>query len=117
MGLKKWAMGAEIARGGVETNPECLELYLSGSYCIRRCEGLEEAFEFLVSGHLSGYLGQPARGMYWFRLACLHCQLGRQKEALDCVGQAVDGHEDFREAAFEEGDLEPLWDSMAVKWP
>jgi hypothetical protein len=117
MGQEKWDMGAKIARGGIEKNPECLELYLSGSYCIRRCGGLEEAFEFLVKGHLSGYLGQPARGMYWFNLGCYHCQLGRNKEALDCVGQAVEVDKVFQRLAVEDKDLEPLWDSMAVRWP
>jgi hypothetical protein len=54
--------------------------------------------------------------MWWFNQGCYHCQLGRNEEALDCVGQAVDVDKVFQDLAFTDTDLEPLWDSMAVKW-
>lgn len=117
MGLEKWAMGAEIARGGIKKDRECLALYIHGAYCIRRSESLEAAFDFLVSGHLYADKEQPARGFWWFNMACYHSQLGRIEQARDCLKHAVEADERLRDLVFEDEDLEPLWDSLAMEWP
>jgi hypothetical protein len=101
VGLEKWEMGAEIARGGIKKNPDCLELYISGAYCIRRLDGEGKAFDFLSSGHPASYEGQPARGLWWFHMACYHCQLGRQEETSIASEFAID----FRSVALADNIL------------
>lgn len=108
--MEKWYMGAEIARGAVKAFPEQGDLYLLGSYHIRRSENIEAAFEFLKNGqsHLEG------EACFWFNLGCYHCQLGRLKEAGECVRKAIDLDRSYQAMALDDEDLEPLWDSLAV---
>jgi len=96
--MEKWEMGAEIGRGAVKAFSERGELYLLGAYHIRRAEDIETAFTFLKSGQ--SCLEDEA--CFWFNLGCYHCQLGRLKDAKECVRKAVDLDRSYQELVLEE---------------
>lgn len=54
--------------------------------------------------------------MFWFNLACYHCQLGDLEKARECLGQAVGHDGSYRKMALTDPDLEPLWDSLKAMW-
>lgn len=102
--MGNWILGSEIARCGVVKYPEAGDLYIVGAYCIRRSEDIETAFEFL-EGAGDCLAKEPC---YWFNLGCYHCQLGRKKEAKDCVARAIAMDRNYRKLAVEDDDLIPL---------
>lgn len=52
----------------------------------------------------------PQYPMLFFNLACCESQLGRTRDALDHLRRAVDMSEEFREAAKDDSDLDPIRD-------
>jgi len=74
---------------------------------------IETAFTFLNSGksHLEN------ESCFWVNLGCYHCQLGRLKEAGECVRKSIDLDKSYKAMALDDEDLEPLWERFTVERP
>ena len=57
----------------------------------------------------------PQYPMLFFNLACCECQCGRTSEALDHLRHAIEMSEEFREAARNDSDLDPIRDRQEFK--
>ncbi|NNE91727.1 MAG: hypothetical protein HKN23_08780 [Verrucomicrobiales bacterium] len=108
--MEAWEEGAKVARAAVVELPNYSTPYLLGAYAIRRAEGVEAAFEFLVSGEHCLYMTPD----FWYKKGCYYCLLGQFKEAKECVYKAMgSGDEKYDTLVEEDDDLAPLrgtWD-------
>jgi len=59
--------------------------------------------------------GTPQYPMLFFNLACCESQCGKTNEALDHLRVAVELSEEFRQAAREDSDLDPIRDEAAFQ--
>ncbi|MEM7469435.1 MAG: hypothetical protein AAF387_21495 [Pseudomonadota bacterium] len=107
--LKRWQLGATVARGALRLYPECAAFYVDGAECVRHSESLEAARELLALA-LVNCDQLPA--IWHFRMACYSSRLGD----LDVVSKhfrkakAIDA--DLVSHAADCEDLRPWFDSF-----
>jgi predicted Zn-dependent protease len=108
---KKWEMAAEIARAISTMLPDNSWGWIQWAYSLHALKRTKEAWGVLipvVDRFSDEYLMR-------YNLACYCCQLGNLKEALQCLGKAIDlaGKKDIRVMALDDPDLEPLWNDIS----
>jgi tetratricopeptide (TPR) repeat protein len=107
-GLQKWELLRVVALQLTRLEPENIQWVISLAYATRRAVSIEFAKDILVAAKSLF----PKEAIILFNLACYACQLGELDTAKDYLGQAFGIDLEWREAALEDKDLEPLWDSL-----
>jgi predicted Zn-dependent protease len=108
MADSRWSDAAQFARTLSERQPNepvfCIQL----AYSVRRGESVEAARNILLDAKKRF----PKVAVIPFNLACYECQLGHPDEAMAFLEKTfkLDAH--FREQAFEDDDLKPIWDKL-----
>jgi tetratricopeptide (TPR) repeat protein len=107
-GLKKWELMAEISKRLNEFEPNKVQWIISYAFATRRAVSIEVAKQILLKS-ASKF---PKEAAILFNLACYDCQLGRIDSARDYLNQVFEIDAQWRLAALEDPDLEPLWQSL-----
>jgi tetratricopeptide (TPR) repeat protein len=107
-GLKKWELMREIAKRLNECDPENVQWIISYAFASRRALSIEVAKEILLKA-VSKF---PKEAIIYFNLACYDCQLGRIESAKDYLKRAFEIDSNWRNAALDDEDLEPIWNSL-----
>ena len=81
-----------------ERNAEGLTLYSAGEY-----EKAAETYERLLAE-------TPGEARFLYNLACSEAQLGRKKQALDHLRQAIEANPHMKESAPRDPDFDPIRD-------
>ena len=81
-----------------ERNAEGLTLYSAGEY-----EKAAETYERLLAE-------TPGEARFLYNLACSEAQLGRKKQALEHLRQAIEANPDMKESAPRDPDFDPIRD-------
>jgi tetratricopeptide (TPR) repeat protein len=107
MAAKKWDYVISIAETLMEQLPKLSQPWIFRSYALHALNRTQEAFELL----LPAAEGFPKLWIVRYNLACYCSRLGRIKEAMGWLEQAIDftDEEDIRQMALDDPDLEPLW--------
>lgn len=104
-GSKKWDALQVVAARLVEFEPVEVQWIVSLAYATRRAVSIESAREILLAAQ-SRFSGEA---IIPFNLACYYCQLGDLETAKDHLHRAFEIDSNWRVAALEDEDLEPLW--------
>jgi tetratricopeptide (TPR) repeat protein len=104
-GLKKWDALQVVAARLVEHDPTNVQWTVSLAYATRRAVSIESARDILLTAHPRF----PKEAVIPFNLACYYCQLGELETAKDHLRRAFQIDPNWREAALDDKDLEPLW--------
>lgn len=103
-----WSAAAQFARTLSDRQPNepayCIQL----AYAIRRAESIEAARNILLGARKRF----PKVAVIPYNLACYECQLGHLDEAMVLLARAFKLDPHFREQAFEDDDLKPVWDRL-----
>jgi predicted Zn-dependent protease len=104
---KRWVMCVEIATAITKLVPERAFGWLHRSFALHELKRTAEARE----GLLAVVERFPAEATMHYNLACYECQLGNLVEARKWLAQALalDDSDDFKRAALDDPDLDPLW--------
>jgi tetratricopeptide (TPR) repeat protein len=107
-GLEKWDGLQVVAARLCEFEPANVQWTVSLAYATRRAVSIERAKDILLAA-LPRF---PDEGIIQFNLACYYCQLGDLQTAKEYLGRVFTIDSNWRAAAMEDKDLEPLWDSL-----
>ena len=107
-GLKKWDLMQEIAQRLREASPQNVQWVISYAYATRRSESIDAARNILINA-LPKF---PREAIIYYNLACYECQLQDFYSAKKYLKKAFEIDADWRIAALEDEDLEPLWSSL-----
>lgn len=107
-GLKKWDALRVVTAKLAEFEPTNVQWTVSLAYGTRRAVSIEAAKEILLAA-LPRF---PDEAIIPFNLACYLCQLGKLDKAKGYLIRAFTIDDDWRRAALDDKDLEPLWDSL-----
>ena len=102
-----WELASKVARGLTLVEPEDSFGWIQLAYALHELKRTEEAYEVATSA-VSKFAEE---GTLPYNLACYACRLGKLREAMQWLEQAieVDGKNEIRHLALDEPDLEPLW--------
>jgi Tfp pilus assembly protein PilF len=103
---EKWTLMEVVARELWKRHQDQPLFWNHHAYAVRRSTGLEEAHKIL-SEALEKF---PDDGMTNFNLGCYSCQLGDLESAKVKVGKAIKLDPQWKIHAFNDPDLEPLWE-------
>src|SRR5215469_5824618 len=107
-GLKKWELMREIAKRLADFQPDDIQWTISLAYATRRADSIEAAREILSTAEPRF----PREGIIKYNLACYFCQTGDIKMAKNYLKKAFEIDLNWRVAALEDADLQPIWDSI-----
>jgi tetratricopeptide (TPR) repeat protein len=107
-GLEKWELMQEIAKRLAEFQPDDVQWTISLAYVTRRANSIQAAKEVLLNAE-SKFPKEPA---IRYNLACYFCQTGDIKTAKTYLKKAFEIDLNWRVAALEDADLQPIWDSI-----
>jgi Flp pilus assembly protein TadD len=105
MADSRWSDAAQLARTLIERRPKEPAFHIQLAYSIRRAESIEAARDILRDARKHF----PKVAVIPFNLACYECQLGHPDEAMALLEKAFKLDASFREQAFEDDDLKPIW--------
>jgi tetratricopeptide (TPR) repeat protein len=107
-GLEKWELLAVVTKKLAEWNPNEPGFWVELAYATRRAESIHAAHAILTRA-----VGlHPNDGTIQFNLSCYEAQLGNLDRAKAHLKRAIDIDPEWRLAALEDPDLEPLWASL-----
>jgi predicted Zn-dependent protease len=108
MAENRWNDAAQFARTLSERQPDNPVFRVQLAYAVRRGESIEAARDILLDAKKRF----PKAAVIPFNLACYECQLGHTDAAMTFLEKAfkLDAH--FREQAFDDDDLKPVWDRL-----
>ena len=106
---KKWATCVEIAAAVIQLAPERVDGWIHRSFALHELQKTQEAFQQLLTA-----VDQfPKVWTIPYNLACYAAQLHQFNEAQKWLEQALAlDKETVLQAARDDDDLKPLWDSM-----
>lgn len=104
-GLKKWELLRVVALQLTRLEPANVQWVVSLAYATRRAASIESARDILLAAKPTF----PKETIIPFNLACYYCQLGELDAAKGYLRQAFAIDPQWRVAALEDKDLEPLW--------
>jgi tetratricopeptide (TPR) repeat protein len=104
-GLKKWELLQVVALQLTRLEPANIQWTVSLAYATRRAVAIESAQDILLAAK-SNF---PQEAIIPFNLACYCCQLGDHDAAKNYLKQAFAIDPNWRQAALDDKDLEPLW--------
>ena len=107
-GLEKWELMQEIAKRLAEFQPDDIQWTISLAYATRRADSIQAAKEFLLNAEPK-FPKEPA---IKYNLACYFCQTGDIKTAKNYLKKAFEIDLNWRVAALQDADLQPIWDSI-----
>jgi predicted Zn-dependent protease len=106
--LNKWELMQTVAQKLVSEEPENVHWIVSLAYATRRTESIAAAKTML----LDAVERHPAAAILHYNLSCDECQLGQIELAKERLYGALKLDTNFRRLAFDDEDLEPLWNSL-----
>ena len=106
MAAKKWDMAAAVASHLVKVEPKNSSWWINLAYAKRRCEGIKSAEAILRQARELHH----DNAMIEFNLACYANVAGRFEEAKVRLRRAIELDKQFQKLAFDDEDLQPLWD-------
>lgn len=103
----KWEFVVSLAETLVQQIPRLDQPWVQRSFALHELKRTQVAFDAL----LPAVEKFPKNWTIKYNLACYCSQLGRLKEAMRWLEEAIDlaGNEDIRQMALDDSDLEPLW--------
>ncbi len=107
-GLEQWELMAELAKRLTDFEPGNPQWPVSMAYATRRGISIQAAKEILRNAEPTF----PNEAIIKYNLACYECQLGNLGVARNYLKQAFAIDSNWRVAALDDEDLEPLWDSI-----
>jgi tetratricopeptide (TPR) repeat protein len=107
-GLQKWELMAELAKRLAEFQPNDVQWTVLFAYATRRAESIEAAKEILLSAKTKF----PKEAVILYNLACYECQLGNLQSAQNYLQKVFNIDSNWRIAALDDKDLEPLWNGL-----
>src|SRR6185437_6344014 len=106
---KKWGICVDMAAAIIKLEPRQADGWIHRSFALHKLKRTQEAFDALLTA------AEQFKSNWTipYNLACYCAQLGRLDECQDWFREAmtIDEHA-VRQAAIEDPDLKPLWDSM-----
>ncbi len=108
---KKWSACVDIANGIMSQDPDRDTGWIHHSVALHELKRTEEAYM-----HLAAVADDfPNNWRLPYNLACYCAQLGRNDEAQDWLKKAIVlDDKQAPNAAIDDPDLKPLWDSMST---
>ena len=104
----RWNDAVQLARTLIERRTREPAFYVQLAYSVRRAESIDAARDILLDAKKRF----PKVAVIPFNLACYECQLGHPDEAMVFLEKAFKLDASFREQAFEDDDLKPIWDRL-----
>ena len=108
-GLEKWELMGTVAGRLAAHDPADAQWAISLAYATRRAQSIEAAKCIL----LEAVERLPEEPILHYNLACYECQLGELEVAKARLAHAFELEPKCRLMALDDGDLAPLWDSLA----
>jgi predicted Zn-dependent protease len=108
MADNRWSDAMQFARTLSDRQPNNPAFCIHLAYSVRRAESIEAARDILLAARKRF----PKVAVIPFNLACYECQLGHPDEAMVFLEKAFRLDAAFREQAFEDDDLKPIWDRL-----
>jgi len=112
LGLKKWELMQQVAKRLKEFQPDNVEWTISLAYASRRAFSIDVAMAILLDAKAKF----PREAAIPYNLACYYCQLGEMEKARRYLKETFEIDLNWRKAALEDEDLQPLWDSVSSNW-
>lgn len=110
-GLKKWDALQTVAARLVEHEPTNVQWLVSLAYATRRAVSIGAACNILLAAETQF----PNEAIIAFNLGCYYCQLGELETAKDYLRRAFAIDANWRAAALDDKDLEPLWSTLRLQ--
>jgi tetratricopeptide (TPR) repeat protein len=107
-GLEKWELIQEIAKRLANFQPDDIQWTISLAYATRRANSIQAAKEVLLTAERR-FSKEPT---IKYNLACYFCQTGDVETAKDYLKKAFEIDLNWRVAALDDADLQPIWDSI-----
>jgi len=107
-GLENWELMQEIARRLTDFQPDDIQWTISLAYATRRADSIQAAKEILLNAESKF----PKEAAIKYNLACYFCQTGDIKTAKNYLKKAFEIDLNWRVAALEDADLQPIWGSI-----
>jgi tetratricopeptide (TPR) repeat protein len=107
-GLQKWELMREIAKRLADFQPNEIQWTISLAYATRRADSIQAAKEVLLNAEPKF----PKEAAVKYNLACYFCQTGDIRDAKRYLKKAFEIDLNWRVAALEDADLQPIWDSI-----
>jgi tetratricopeptide (TPR) repeat protein len=107
-GLQKWELMTELTRRLTEFEPDNPQWPVSLAYATRRANSIEAAKEILLSAETKF----PTEAVIKYNLACYCCQLAEIEDAKNYLKKAFEIDPNWRIAALDDPDLQPLWNDL-----
>jgi tetratricopeptide (TPR) repeat protein len=107
-GLQKWELMTELTRRLTEFEPDNPQWPVSFAYATRRANSIEAAKEILLSAETKF----PTEAVIKYNLACYCCQLAEIEDAKNYLKKAFEIDPNWRIAALDDPDLQPLWNDL-----
>jgi tetratricopeptide (TPR) repeat protein len=99
---------ATISRRLVECDPNDVEWTISFAFAFRRANSIQAAKDILLKAEPKF----PKQAVIKYNLACYFCQLRDLEPAKEYLKRAFEIDPNWRIAALDDKDLEPLWASI-----
>jgi tetratricopeptide (TPR) repeat protein len=107
-GLKKWELMRDIAKRLADFQPNDIQWTISYAYATRRAESIPAAKDILLNAEPKF----PEEAIIKYNLACYFCQTGDAESAKNYLKKTFELDSSWREKAFDDPDLEPLWEAL-----
>jgi predicted Zn-dependent protease len=98
----------EITKRLAELQPDDIQWTISLAYATRQSNSIQAAKDVLLNAEPK-FPKEPA---IKYNLACYFCQTGDIKTAKKYLKKVFEIDSNWRLAALEDADLEPIWDSI-----
>jgi len=107
-GLEKWELMQEIAKRLADFQPDHIQWTISLAYATRRADSIQAAKEVLLKAEPKFQKEAAIK----YNLACYFCQTGDIQNAKNYLKKAFEIDLNWRVAALDDIDLQPIWDSI-----
>ncbi len=108
MERKEWHTACALAQTICDRLPDEPAFWVQLAYTTRRAIDIPTARSILKKAMRRF----PNLAVIPYNLACYDCQLGNKEAASVLLGKAFQIDSGYRSLAYEDEDLEPLWDSL-----
>jgi tetratricopeptide (TPR) repeat protein len=100
----RFSEAIEMLEASVENAPSKIDIYLALGWCYKRTGRLDLAIEALQKA----LDVDPSAAILYYNLACYWSLAGNKRSALDLLGEALRRDPDYRDAAVNEADFDPM---------
>jgi predicted Zn-dependent protease len=110
MQAREWGRLVEVAADMASRLPDEEAGWISWAYALRELNRVEEARTVLINAE---FRHGKTCGVLHYNLACYACLLGERTEAMQRLRRALRLSAEWREAAMDDTDLQPLWQEIS----